>query len=479
MSFVLKRFSVLGLHGKFDIDIPISDNKLILIGVNGLGKTTVVNIIYFSLTAQWGRLLDYEFSAIKIDVNGSVFLIDREAIERKVKRTASYAKALSRWSARAPMPRRLVEQIVSHPSFSTLPSLSLHARQSVILEMGRDLDISRVTLNRLLAELPSSNQDELFISSDKDPEAISEFLATLAEAKNPQVIYLPTYRRIEQDIKAIFPNLDEDELRRLTIRGESFGAATGRGYVELVRFGMQDVEAKIGEEIQAIRERTRNQLSNLTASYLKDIISNRADAIPSDFFHKLDDETVTAVLDRVEENTLNTQDKHEVKSAIQRLRNQMTGHDARDKYLAYFFSRLMEIYLSLAQSEKNIRMLVLTCNRYFEKKSLQYNEQNFTAQITDDDGADLSWRVLSSGEKQVASLFTHLYLSKNKDQVVIIDEPELSLSVQWQKSLLPDIVNSNRCQLLIAVTHSPFVYANELDAYAVDLSKCIAYSQSI
>jgi predicted ATP-dependent endonuclease of OLD family len=239
---------------------------------------------------------------------------------------------------------------------------------------------------------------------------------------------------------------------------------------------MHDVENKIAEELGEIRERTRNQLTNLTASYLKDIISNRADKIQTDLLGQMNETLVTRVLDRVEENTLSQIDKEEVRLAIGRIRDNGITSGDRDKYLAYFFSRVLEIYVSLAEREENIKRLEATCNRYLENKSLHYNEAAFTVEIVDADNSVLSWKVLSSGEKQVVSLFTHLYLSRGAEQIVLIDEPELSLSVEWQKSLLPDISDSAACKLLIAVTHSPFIYANKLDCYAVDLSKFIKFN---
>jgi hypothetical protein len=73
--------------------------------------------------------------------------------------------------------------------------------------------------------------------------------------------------------------------------------------------------------------------------------------------------------------------------------------------------------------------------------------------------------MLSSGEKQIISLFSRIYLSDRSNYFVIIDEPELSLSVSWQKRFLPDILNSGRCNGLVAVTNSPFICDNELDDY--------------
>lgn len=115
---------------------------------------------------------------------------------------------------------------------------------------------------------------------------------------------------------------------------------SGRGYIELVQFGMQDVESKIREGLEEIRETARSQMTNLTATYLKDIISNRADEVRSEFFHGVDDGVVEYVLGRVEENTLSENDKIEVRLSIAKMREGRSGYTARDKYLAYFFRRL-------------------------------------------------------------------------------------------------------------------------------------------
>lgn len=66
---------------------------------------------------------------------------------------------------------------------------------------------------------------------------------------------------------------------------------------------------------------------------------------------------------------------------------------------------------------------------------------------------------LSSGEKQlfimlVASLITDTN-RLDKNRILIIDEPELSLHIEWQSNLLETMINNIGKQQLIIATHSP------------------------
>ncbi len=479
MTLRLTHFSIFGLHGKLDIAIPIVDNRLVLIGVNGLGKTTVVNFLYYVLTEQWIRLLECEFSSVELTINDHAIHLKKEDIGLKAKAVERQQKILAQYTTRSPFPSRFVQAVLDHPDYYRLAQLQdSPARERLIRQLAREMQMPSSILSRMLDEMPRSVQTTLF-ENRTDPPGITEFSSLLKSTGNHQVIYLPTYRRIEQDLKAVFPHVEDDQLRRLTASAEGDARTRARGHIELVHFGMQDVESRIAEELESIQRQMRAQLSSLTASYLQDIIRYRADRIEPELVQLMSDEVVKAVLGRVEENTLSQKDKLEVESAIRRLRGGATNADARDRYLTYFFSRLLDIYQGLSSSESNIRHLFDTCNRYLERKNLHYNDADFSAHILERDGSELNFRVLSSGEKQIVSLFTHLFLSKEDSQIVLIDEPELSLSVPWQKHLLPDISNSPNCSLLVAVTHSPFIYANELDSYAVDLSRFTGYRPSL
>ena len=114
------------------------------------------------------------------------------------------------------------------------------------------------------------------------------------------------------------------------------------------------------------------------------------------------------------------------------------------------------------------------CNEYLGDKSVVYNESRVSISvIRKKNGKPISLDKLSSGEKQMISLFSKLYLDTSNKAALLFDEPELSLSIEWQKQLLPHIVNSNKCSFMIVMTHSPFIFENALDSCASDLSLCI------
>ncbi|OKO75535.1 AAA family ATPase [Bradyrhizobium sp. AS23.2] len=80
-------------------------------------------------------------------------------------------------------------------------------------------------------------------------------------------------------------------------------------------------------------------------------------------------------------------------------------------------------------------------------------------------GRTIPLDALSSGEKQMISLLAKLFLYPD-NKIILIDEPELSLSIDWQKQILVDVINAPLCKQVIAITHSPFIFDNALEPFA-------------
>ncbi len=147
------------------------------------------------------------------------------------------------------------------------------------------------------------------------------------------------------------------------------------------------------------------------------------------------------------------------------------------KIIYHYFLKLLNFQELLRKKEKPISDFCTLCSEYTVDKLLVYNSANFTFAIVPKENRNPKERIelsdLSSGEKQIVSLFSHLYLSGQKHYFVLIDEPELSLSVPWQRRFLTDIRRSGFCEGLIAATHSPFIYDNDLRQYTHSLGEFV------
>jgi predicted ATP-binding protein involved in virulence len=138
----------------------------------------------------------------------------------------------------------------------------------------------------------------------------------------------------------------------------------------------------------------------------------------------------------------------------------------------YFLQKLIDIYNQQRIFDESIKNFRDVCNKYLVNKKLIYDESNIDIYIQLDGSSDkLPLSKLSSGEKQIISIFSKVYLASEECRfIVLFDEPELSLAIDWQQNLLPDIVKSGKCHFLLAVTHSPFIFENELEKYAIGLN---------
>ncbi len=75
-------------------------------------------------------------------------------------------------------------------------------------------------------------------------------------------------------------------------------------------------------------------------------------------------------------------------------------------------------------------------------------------------GETISAYKLSSGEKQMLIILLTVLVQNRKPFVLFMDEPEVSLHVEWQERLLDLVVDLNPNAQVILTTHSPAVIMN-------------------
>lgn len=118
----------------------------------------------------------------------------------------------------------------------------------------------------------------------------------------------------------------------------------------------------------------------------------------------------------------------------------------------------------LDEFARRVEILLENINRKFKNKEILIDrEKGLVARTEENSPLDLD--ALSSGEQHEIVLLYDLLFRVKPNTLVLIDEPELSLHVTWQKSFLPDLLEivATAGYDVILATHSPFIVGERHD----------------
>jgi predicted ATPase len=112
------------------------------------------------------------------------------------------------------------------------------------------------------------------------------------------------------------------------------------------------------------------------------------------------------------------------------------------------------------QSESLLRPFTILSehiSRIFQYKGIRLAGPVTLGEARDAINSDL----LSAGEKQMLSFLC--YNAFSSGTCLFIDEPEISLHVDWQRLLFPILLKQSSSNQFIVATHSPFIYSKYAD----------------
>ena len=95
-------------------------------------------------------------------------------------------------------------------------------------------------------------------------------------------------------------------------------------------------------------------------------------------------------------------------------------------------------------------------NDFFKDYGIRITENITLGYDTEAISNAISSDKLSAGEKQMLSFLC--YNAFSEETIIFIDEPELSLHVDWQRLLLPTLLKQGTGNQFFIATHSPFIY---------------------
>ncbi|EGD6048022.1 AAA family ATPase [Escherichia coli] len=427
---IITNVNIIGLWGNQDINIAVNDKTNFIIGVNGTGKTTLINLLAAALTIDIEKLIRIEFSSIEVklkEVGGSRRPSIRvtkdsnfgdDTLTYEIKKAVKENPIISIFDSR-------FDRIV----FETKDGMRTYKRKTHGYDAPNIHEISSTLEDLIKVSWLSVNRVDNLYLRERDID-----------------------KRSTSTIDHKISNLNNDLVRYFSVLSQQFSDHT-------IEFQKQSFLALINNE-------GANAIFQFSSSI--DIENERKQLI--EVFE------VLGVENKAYAKKLND---HFARLEKVRKKNNLTGIAVDDFSVIYNSWRahtLVADYEVLQAKKAKIfkprdNFINLLNSMFGGRKSFSVSDKNELIVMTKD-GRPIGLEELSSGEKQLLIILGETLLQHSKSVIYIADEPELSLHVIWQEQLTGAISKLNPNAQIIFATHSPDIVGINQDAI-IDMEKII------
>lgn len=447
----IKEIRVAKLFGHFNYRIPLKNESIaILHGPNGCGKTTILRLLKAVTEINLLTLRRTQFDSLKI--------LFYENVELYIKRTLDEVQSDDKGENKKPKYR--ITFICSEPGsaakeYTPNRTVSLEMRRYLgyieqrvpaLIRVGPEEWLNRETGEKLTLEDLIDMYGEILpttlgrILKDKAPE----WLQKISSALSSHLILTQRLLRIRKmdprvqsegrermsDVVEIYSNDVKEEISRILTESVAVAQSCDRTFPsrllqELTHTPMS--EAELRRKFDEIEEKRKRLISA----------------------GMLNDEVAMSLLARKLETT-------EIKVLELYLKDVEQKLEVFDR-----LQQRIQTFMEIINFKLNPKGKSINISRdsgfIFESK---YGEQ-----------LRLAPRDLSSGEQHQIVLFYELLFKTMDGALILIDEPEISLHIGWQRVFLSDLEKVVKLteQNIVMATHSPQIINNRWDlAVALD-----------
>ncbi len=402
--YKIKSVDIKGFWRRYKAECHFNSDVNIIIGMNGTGKTTFINILHAVLSVDIDELNNNQFDeiTIKLEHGTSKKTIKAQKKEDEkfrypfVEYTVSTKKYICRLfpsddRASATFRRRAIEE--SNDVRTLLKNL---------------VSLSSVSVYRM------RHSDDIEIRDRVGRIVMSPVDYRLNQLKSEFTKY---HFELSQKARNVSTNLQKDVLTSLL-------------------HDRKDVVdgIKIPKQFDAEKERR-----TLLSAYARLGFSD-SDVKKKIFIH----------IDSINE-------------AIKNLYNQNDNEDKSvdiDFVAIEAFARTQRVISFALEAEaivqdiyKDHEIFLRTVSEFIPDK--RFFVENAVLVVKNSSLQEIPLEKLSSGEKQLLILLIESLLQRKSPVIYITDEPEISLHIEWQRKIIPAIRQLNENSQIIAATHSP------------------------
>lgn len=417
---MISRLEIKKLFNRFDYTIELQKNTItILTGPNGFGKSTILKIIsaLSSSNIMFFYKLDFQEIIASFE-DGTIFSIEQKKADGIIPSLLIDKKELpfhllNASPVRIPWVRR-----VSQTEWMDFRTHECFSREDLLFHVFDDVDSI------------DNFADYFNISPDK----AKQYSEVIAKIKN--VSEKCGNVRLISEQRLIRKEIDEDD------------------------------DEQIVDVISELPEKMKTKISQLTADY-----SKAANSLDSTYPQRL--LSTKQGLSGEEEFQAKMENAHTKFAKLNKYDLVDLPFIRSAKYEAEF-SKALKVYFEDFEKKYSVfadfieRLDLYTdiINSHLSFKSIRITRESGLVVVdSNDPNHILKLEQLSSGEKQEIVLFYELIFETEKQLLLLIDEPEISLHIMWQKLFMEDldrVVNLGNLKVVVA-THAPQIINNRWD----------------
>lgn len=411
---MLRYFSIKGLFGRFNYEINFSDNGVnIITGPNGYGKTTILKVLDSIATQKWDYFTSLDFKKINIITSkGEIKIVKAK------------------------------------------DSIKINDVKIPVREDRKKVDFEDYIENAPFLEILDNN-----LIYDRRVDRVFTF---------SELYYRYTFSGGLSPLgMRLLRSEDEQKIRILNQISDTLGEVR---FISAHRLYLKKRDRREGSKIVSVIDSLPERLKNLI-SETYDEYALTANSLDSTYPNRLLEAKLGIDGDDEYQELLKMANAKFSKLKEYRLANlaMIEKSEYNKKFSTalkiYFddFYKKYEVFKPLIRKLDLFKKVIN--NRFTYKKISISKEKGFEVVDNKNNKKIIELRDLSSGEQQEIVLFFDLIFNTKPNYILLIDEPEISLHILWQKMFLDDlmeIVKDSSINIIVA-THSPQIINNHWD----------------
>jgi len=401
----------------YDISFENDENILILTGLNGFGKTMILNIIYSLFNKHFLFFNKLSFQKINISLDSDVYI----EISKK-----------------------------SGTSSSVIYTFYRSGKEIDKFEMFDNDGTEQRIINAIISFQNGGNGGYIILGDRKDTKWSYEQLEQLPEEMYNNIFNIKSKNILEilNLIKVHF--IKEQRLFQRVSNNKKLNSIENEqaNMVATIQLFAEELNQTILQSLQEFFQISQD----LDSSFPKRLLTESDKISIKEFNKRFNIVREKQKLLRLYGLSQSEQDVPEYNENDSKVL--LVYLKDTEKKLSFFDNLLAKIELFTK---------ILNEHRFTFKQIFVNREKGFY--FKNSNGKELSLIDLSSGEQHEVILLYELIFNSKPNTLVLIDEPELSLHISWQKEFLKDIIKIIELQnvQVIIATHAPAIINDRWD----------------